>query len=125
SVHVLRLTEATLPPSFTKCPIDQNLGCNPASIPSLHHALAISTDDCGTPKITCASFNGPVVSCVHYRTNVYTATDACQHSATCVQVLSSTEDTLPPSFTKCPSDQNLGCNPASIPDCNPADAEAT
>ena len=29
-----------------------------------------------------------------------------------------TVDTAPPVFTKCPTNMDLGCNPATIPDCD-------
>src|SRR6185295_363129 len=103
----------TTPPTIT-CPTDVNLGCNPASIPACNPSNAVATDNCGTPTVTCASFNGPTNGCVHYRTNVYTAIDACTNTATCRQVISWTEDTTPPTIT-CPADLDLGINPTSIP----------
>jgi hypothetical protein len=88
----------TTPPVFTQCPADQDLGANPAEIPACSPANAVATDNCGNPTVTCASFDGPVVDCTHYRTNVYTAVDACNNSATCRQVLLWTQAS-PPQLT--------------------------
>src|SRR6185503_69994 len=82
------------PPVFTKCPSDTDLGCNPASLPGcdLTPANVTATDNCGTPTLNCNTFVGPVIGCVHYQTNVYTATDLCGNSAICRQVLHWTVD---------------------------------
>jgi hypothetical protein len=88
----------TTPPMITTCPTNQDLGSNPTNIPACNVADVVATDNCGTPTITCASFDGPVIDCVHYRTNVYSATDACHNSSTCRQVLSWTQDP-PPQLT--------------------------
>jgi hypothetical protein len=122
--QVLKWREDRTPPVFTTCPADVDLGCNPASISACNVADVVATDDCGAPTVTCASFDAPVVSCVHYRTNVYTATDDCNNSVICRQVLKWREDTTPPVFTTCP-DKDLGCNPASIPACNVVSVVAT
>src|SRR5262249_49127480 len=116
----------TTPPPFIITPPAADLGCNPASSPACNAANAVAFDNCGgAPTITCASFDGPVIGCVHYRTNVYIATGACNISATCRQVLSWTVDVTPPVFITCPADADLGCNPAGIPTCNATNAVAT
>jgi HYR domain-containing protein len=123
--QVLRWTEDTMPPVFLSCPADVDLGCNPASIPACNAGDARVLDDCGIATVTCASVDGATVGRVHYRTNIYTATDTCKHSAACQQVLTWREDTSPPMFLICPADVELGCNPTNIPACNATDAVAT
>jgi len=67
-----------------------NLGTNPppASIPVCDTSAAnvAATDDCGTPTITCARVDA-TNGCVRTRTLTYTATDSCQNSSNCVQVI--------------------------------------
>ncbi|MBI3852745.1 MAG: hypothetical protein HY298_21025, partial [Verrucomicrobia bacterium] len=119
---VITWTEDTAPPVFTKCPTNMNLGCNPTNaIPDCDTSTnnVVATDNCGAPTVTC--LKSDAVSgdgCVHTRTITYAATDACNNSNTCVQVITWTTDTIPPVFTRCPASTNLGCNPASIPNCN-------
>src|SRR6185436_15322592 len=77
-----------LPPTFTNCPANVNLGSNPApqSIPGCDPAVG-ATDDCGaTPTVTCNSVNA-TNGCNYYRTNTYTATGGCGLSTTCTQVV--------------------------------------
>jgi hypothetical protein len=111
--QVVRWIEDTTPPTFVTCPADLDLGCNPASIPACNAAAVVAIDDCGSATVTCASVDGMVLGCVHYRTNVYTAADACSNSASCRQVLSWTVDITPPIFAICPGDVDLGCLAAS------------
>src|SRR5207244_1078917 len=75
-----------------------------------------ATDNCGTPQITCDKVDG-VNGCVHTRTLTYTARDACGNFATCAETISWTVDTTTPTFTKCPANVNLGCNPTVILAC--------
>jgi hypothetical protein len=108
----------TSPPTFTKCPASINLGCNPQTIPDcdLSPSNVAATDNCGTPTVSCAK-QDQVNGCVHTRTLTYTATDACGNSRDCTQIITWRVD-LPPTFTLCPSDIDLGTNPQSIPDCD-------
>jgi hypothetical protein len=106
--QVLSWTEDTTLPAFTTCPADLNLGCNPANNPACNAANAVATDNCGPPTVTCISFDGPVIGCVHHRTNVYTATDACNNTTTCRQLLGWMEDTIPPNIV-CPTNRTVLC----------------
>src|SRR5207302_1098173 len=117
--QVVTWTADTTAPSFTNCPASINLGCNPGTIPGCDSAVGAS-DDCGVTNISCASVDAIPIGCIHYRTNTYTAIDGCGNSNTCAQVITWTKDSTPPAFTNCPAPTLLlGCNPASIPDCDP------
>src|SRR5439155_292651 len=59
-----------------------------------------------------------VSGCLHYRTNIYTATDLCGNTTTRAQLVTWTIDTDTPVFTKCPASTNIGCNPQTIPACD-------
>ena len=116
--QVVTWTVDTTAPVFTNCPASINLGCNPATIPGCDPAVGAS-DDCGVTNISCASVDA-LGGCLNYRTNTYTAVDSCNNTNTCTQVITWRVDTHAPVFTNCPASTNLGCNPASIPGCDPA-----
>src|SRR5204863_6385573 len=56
--------------------------------------------------------------CTRTRTLTYTATDCGTNTSTCSQVITWAEDMAAPVFTKCPTNMDLGCNPATIPACD-------
>jgi hypothetical protein len=123
-VQHISWTVDTTAPSFTQCAGDRDLGCNPTTIPDCDTNSVSATDDCSTPTITCSSVDA-TNNCSRSRTITYVATDACGNSSSCVQTLTWTVDTTAPTFTKCPADADLGCNPTTIPDCDTTPAEAT
>src|SRR5207247_303661 len=108
----------TTAPVFTNCPADTNLGCNPQTIPGCDSNVG-ATDACSTVTIYCASVDA-LGGCLNYRTNTYTAVDACNNTNFCAQVVTWMVDTNAPVFTNCPADAFLGCNPSSIPGCDAA-----
>jgi len=112
------------PPVFTACPKDVDLGCDPdaAQIPVCDPLIEVA-DNCGQPRVDC-SFVDTGDDCHHLRTITYVATDACGNQSTCVQLVTWRTDNQPPVFTVCPPDQDLGCNPANIPACDPTQAKA-
>jgi len=110
-------TVDTTAPSFTKCDAGRDLGCNPATLPVCDTSSVIATDDCGTPNVSCSSVDG-TNGCARSRTITYIASDACGNTSSCVQQYTWTVDHTAPTFTKCADDQDLGCNPASVPDCD-------
>ncbi|HLP75639.1 MAG TPA: SdrD B-like domain-containing protein [Candidatus Paceibacterota bacterium] len=101
-------------PRFTKIPGNQDLGCNPPSIPSCDTSAVTATDDTGTPTITCSSVD-TTNGCAVIRTITYTAIDACGKTATAKQIITWTQDSVPPAFTALPAGDSLGCNPANLP----------
>jgi hypothetical protein len=121
--HVTWVVDTTAP-SFTTCAPDQNLGCNPQTIPDCDLSKVAATDDCGTPTITCSKSDN-ADGCAHTRVITYVATDACGNSSSCVQHITWTADTTAPTFTKCASDMSLGCNPQTVPDCDNSTVAAT
>jgi hypothetical protein len=116
--QVITWTVDTVPPAFTNCPAATlNLGCNPGTIPDCDPAVG-ATDNCGVTNLSCARVDA-TNGCALTRTLTYTAVDGCNNSNTCSQVITWTVDTTAPVFTNCPGNINLGCNPASIPGCDP------
>src|ERR1044071_9764578 len=76
-----------------------------------------ATDECSTVTLVCnavTTTNG----CDRTRVLTWTATDACSNSATCSQTITWTVDPNGPTFTKCPVNRFLSCNPVSIPGCD-------
>jgi hypothetical protein len=116
--------EDTTAPSFTSCPGDMALGCNPTNVPDCDLTLVSATDNCGRAVVTCGKVD-ETNGCNYTRTITYVASDTCGNKATCVQHVTWTVDTTAPQFTKCAEDMALGCNPASIPDCDVTLVSAT
>jgi hypothetical protein len=109
--RVITVVDNTLP-VFTFCPPGANLSCNPQSFPAPGNATA--TDNCGTPVITSVLGNAVNTGgCNWSRTRTYTATDACNNTATCTQVFTYTVDVTPPSIT-CAPNKTIGCNDALV-----------
>ena len=106
-------TANTTAPVISGVPAGQNLGCNPASVPTSIAGLSAS-NACGTAAINQSSAittNGCLV------TQVFTivATDGCGNTATAYVTNSWTANTTAPVISGVPAGQNLGCNPASVP----------
>ncbi|HTS19818.1 MAG TPA: HYR domain-containing protein [Verrucomicrobiae bacterium] len=105
----------TVAPTVT-VPAGSNLGCNPATPPTVASVKALVTvsSGCSTPvlNVSCAdSTNG----CSITRTFTVTASDGCGNtSAPQTVVYTWTADTTAPTVTV-PAGGNLGCNPASLP----------
>jgi hypothetical protein len=112
------------PVTFTQCPSDLNLGCNPTNIPASNLAQVAAADDRGAATITSTSAD-TVDGCVHTRTITYKAAGTCGNTATCAQIITWTTDTTPPTFTLLPQNLNLGCNPTNIPTGNLTQVAAT
>ena len=112
---VYTYTLDTTPPTVT-VPTGSNLGCNPATLPTVASvkALVTATDACSTPTVNVSSVD-TTSGCTVTRTFTVTATDACGNaSAAKTVVYSWTVDTTPPTVTV-PTGSNLGCNPATLP----------
>jgi len=120
--HIFWTADKT-PPTFTTCPTNIDLGCNPTGdIPGCDTSKVAATDDCGRTVITCTNLDS-AIGCNHTRTIIYTATDFCGNKATCTQLITWVVDTTPPSIT-CPN--NLSLKPDShIPDANTADVKSS
>ena len=118
-VKLITVTD-TRAPAFTSSPSGSDLGCNPSGLPAPVNPSA--SDNCGTPTVT--SSNGAITSngCTRSQTRTYTATDACNNTATVGQTFTWTADLTGPTFTSCPAGSDLGCNPASIPEAGTATA---
>lgn len=101
----------TTPPTFNICPLDQNLGYNPSTIPSCQAITA--SDNCGSVNMTCA-YSDSVNGCSHTRTITYTATDGCGNRAMCVQYVAWIVDVTSPVLS-CPSDILLQCGASTTP----------
>ena len=113
----------TTPPTITKCADDRNLGCNPTSIPTGTNSLISANDDCGSVTVT-NSYVDSSNSCGRTRTITYVATDGCGNQTTCVQHIYWSVNTTKPTITRCAVDQDLGCNPLTIPTGNNSSVSA-
>lgn len=100
--------------SFSKCPADVDLGCNPTNIPDCDLTQVAAESCCGYPvNITCEKSES-TVGCKTFRILKYTAADAYGHTTTCSQTISWVVDTTAPRVTA-PAGGDLGCNPAALP----------
>lgn len=80
----------------------------------------VSPNACADPNVTVTEqstvTNGV---CPQLLTRTWQATDPCGNTNTCRQTVT-VVNTTPPIFTNCPpATLDLGCNPATIPDCDP------
>jgi hypothetical protein len=108
--HTQTITVAdTENPVFTFVPLGADLGCNPTSIPV---GNATATDNCGAPTITSTLGAVTMNGCSRSQTRTYTATDACDNTATANQVFTWTSDTEEPDITIISTSLN-SCNPSS------------
>jgi len=107
--------------SFTNCPPDIYLGCNPApsSIPTCQSTVNSTNvgaaSCCGRPVTITCSESDSVAGCSHLRYLVYVASDNYGNTATCMQTVSWTVDTNAPVITSASINTNLGCNPMTLP----------
>ena len=101
-----------VPPVIT-CPGETTLDCN--TIPNPSVSLITATDNCGTPTITLNSTDAITVDC--YTTYIFEwkATDDCGNESTCLQIINTIADLLPPAIA-CPSPETLACNTIPVPD---------
>ncbi|MEA3408028.1 MAG: HYR domain-containing protein [Chloroflexota bacterium] len=88
-------------PTFDNCPADEDLGCNPTSVPSPPEVTA--SDNCDTDVEVTYSESQSTQECVTTIVRTWTATDNCENTATCEQVVTYTTDETPPEIT-CPAD---------------------
>ena len=92
-VQIITVVDTT--PSVITCPADVTIECDESSSPS-NTGIPTATDSCGTPTITWSDvmyldgFNG-----TGYIERTWTATDDCGNSASCVQIITVVDTTLP------------------------------
>ncbi|MCC6725719.1 MAG: DUF11 domain-containing protein, partial [Saprospiraceae bacterium] len=118
---------STSPVVFTNCDNTIDLGCNPATLPSCANIQQVgfggqitASNDCGNiSNITCSGGTITVNGC--NRTQVFTilATPSCGPSGTCTRTFT-WQVVTPPVFANCTSGTtDLGCNPGTLPSCDP------
>jgi streptogramin lyase len=115
--------------TLANCPAPTlTLPCNPAVIPDCtsYNVSAITTSASCPATVSCGHVDA-ANGCAHTRTLTYLATDTCGHTNTCTQVITWSTDIDVPVFTVCPTNMDLGSNPATIPDCDtsPGNVQAT
>ncbi|HEY3385467.1 MAG TPA: hypothetical protein VGK46_03090 [Saprospiraceae bacterium] len=101
------------PPVIT-CPANITITCTASTSPGTT-GLATATDNCTlNPLISFVDTYYPGY-CTNYAIieRIFTATDHCGNSATCIQNIS-IEDTIPPSIT-CPPNLTLSCSDNTAP----------
>ena len=104
----------TAGPAFA-CPMDADLPCNPSSFPDPAAVLATATSDCLPIVTSGVSAVRLTNGCTVTMTRSYWAVDACGATGTCVQTLTWTEDTEPPSFSNLPPTLvDLDCQPDRV-----------
>jgi len=117
-VQFLLVEITNCPVTFTKCPPDIYLGCNPslATIPSSQNSVnatnVAAESCCGRPVTITCSESDSTAGCSSLRFLTYTASDGYGNLATCTQTISWTVDTNAPVIVSVLTNVNLGCNPA-------------
>ncbi len=111
------------PPSIA-CPVNVTVQCA-NQVPAPNTAAVLSTDNCG--GAVTITHTGDVITnmtCTNRFTinRTYRATDECGNSATCAQVITVFDNTLP--IITCPADVTIECNESSSP-ANTGTATAT
>ncbi len=109
-------------PIITIPPYTANLGCNPEQrgvpMPACD-PLASAYDDCDGPLTPhCEVLDPEYDGCLVTQKVVYTATDICCNVGVATATYFWKEDLIPPVIGNVPDDEDLGCNPVSIPDCD-------
>lgn len=113
-------------PSFANCGNTFNLGCNPGSLPTCTDiangsfgGAVTASNSCGSVPVTCSAGSITINGCNRSQVFTFTAT-ACGITSTCTRTYNWTSVT-PPSFNgTCGNGViNLGCNPVTLPACDP------
>ncbi|MDD6358177.1 MAG: hypothetical protein PUG15_08850, partial [Bacteroidales bacterium] len=116
----------TVAPSIIANVSGGDLGCNPATIPTLTSADFTVTDACAaTPLATVTSDAVQTNGCQKSQTWHANYTNACGQSAVERTVTYTWTETTAPSITAKVSDDDLGCNPGAIPTLTSADFTVT
>lgn len=102
-------------PVITVCPADVTVECDNL-VPDADITLVTATDNCAGMVVV--TFGGDVLSdstCAnrYTLTRTYVATDGCNNSSTCNQVITVFDDT-PPSFTFVPANTTVNCNDTPV-----------
>jgi len=94
------------------------LGCNPLpdELPSCNGFVTASDNCVGSTAVTCLP--GEITGgCQKSQSFTYTAEDLCCNVAIKTVTYTWKDDLVPPEFTGVPDDQDLGCNPTELYDC--------
>lgn len=114
-VQYLMIEVPYCPITFTTCPANLSLGCNPPSLPDGNITNVTAVSCCGHPVTISVTKSQATAGCSNWRYLVYTASDAYGNSASCTQTINWISDTNAPVLVAAPASSNLGCNPAAIP----------
>src|ERR1017187_8534761 len=114
-VQLIMLEIPYCPVTFSNCPPDLALGCNPAKIPDVDTSSVSASSCCGYPVTITGSKSESTMNCTTIRFLTYTASDGYGNTATCVQKITWTNDTVAPVILNAPTNSDLGCNPAHLP----------
>lgn len=106
---------ATTEPIILICPPNITIACSASTLPA-NTGNAVATDICGgTLVITYADITVAANCPLVYRINrTWTATDACNNTSTCLQVIS-LQDITGPTLT-CPPDTIIACDAGTLPE---------
>ncbi len=113
SVCTQTITMTDLTPPVITCPGDVTINCEDSSDPS-DTGMATATDNCGNPTVTWDD-DQSTASCIgtYTITRTWTATDNCDNTSTCVQIIE-VEDMTAPSIT-CPPNTTVDCTSSMSP----------
>jgi hypothetical protein len=107
----------TTKPVLPTLPVGGDLGCNPATLPECVTTLK-ATDNCdGQLPVSCVAGAITGDDCAKQQVFTYSATDACGNTASGTVTYTWKVDTTKPVLPTLPVGGDLGCNPATLPEC--------
>ncbi len=115
--HIIKI-QSTTKPVISTTATNENLGCNPASIPTPTFTV---TDVCNASASPTATQTTTNVGCEYTRTWKANYKNACNLAADEVVVVYTWTQTTTPTIVAKVMGGNLGCNPAIIPSLTDAD----
>ena len=120
--QTININDTTIP--AITCPANVTITCAASTLPA-NTGTATSTDNCtASPTIIYSDVTvaGPLCPQAYTITRTWKATDACNNTSTCNQIITIV-DNVPPVIT-CPSDLTIGCEGSTLP-ANTGTAAAT
>src|SRR5262249_4640065 len=111
--------EDTTKPVLANVPAGGELGCNP-TLPACDSRVT-ATDNCDREvQVECTPGTITSTGCFRRQVFTYSAKDSCNNEISQDVVYTWKEDQIGPVLAHLPAGRDLGCNPDTLPSCDPA-----